>query len=720
MTSGLPYRDPTRTIDERIDDLLGRMTIEEKIGQMLQLDGRVNLEEEFKEKHPGSFLQILGEDVIRATHLARESRLGIPLLFGVDAIHGHSFWPGATIFPTQLGMACSWNETLMEEAAAITAREMRNTGPAWTFSPVLCLTHDLRWGRVGETFGEDPYLIGRFAAAMIRGYQGDDLSLPDKVVACAKHYAGYSETQGGRDASEADLSQRKLRSYFLPPFEQAARAGVCTYMTGYQSMEGLPSTANRWLLREVLKDEWGFDGFLVTDWNNVGSMVRSQKICADFREAAALAIECGNDLIMATPEFYHGALDALDAGLVSEELVDDAVRRILRIKFRLGLFEDDRMPDLEAIEVGRTEDRNVALQAARESIVLLKNDKLLPLNESKLKKIAVLGPNTDDTIAQLGDWSAGTGQANAEKVKCHPRETVVTLLDGLRERFAGELVYERGCGILEPELDKIPAAVKAAEDADVAVVVVGDCRQLWGEWQSTATLELQGGQIELLDAIAETRTPMIVALVHSKPAVLPQSALEAAAIVELFSPGMLGGQAFAEILMGDVNPSGRLTISVPYHVGQQPVFYSQVRGQHGNQYADMTQQPAFAFGEGLSYTSFEYGELTLEEEVLQQDDSLRATVAVTNTGDCAGVEVVQAYVSDLVTSATWVDKELKAFERVSIPAGETKVVRIAIPINQCSLVNARGERVVEPGEFELLVGKSSRDPEMRRATFRVE
>lgn len=684
-----PYQDASLPVERRVEDLLGRMTLEEKVGQMCQLDGRVNLEQEFQEKHPGSLLQILGEDCKKAIELARGSRLGIPLLLGVDAIHGHSFWPGATIFPTQLGISSSWNAELIEEMGCVTAREMRNTGVAWTFSPVLCIARDLRWGRVGETFGEDPLLIGDFATALIRGLQGRDMSDPDKVLACAKHFAGYSETQGGRDASEADISMRKLRSYFLPPFERAARAGVGSFMTGYQSMEGVPMTANRTLLRKVLKEEWGFDGLLVTDWNTVGTLVTGQKIVPDFKHAAKVAVEAGNDLIMSTPQFYQGCLDAVREGMLEETLIDEAVRRILSVKFRLGLFEDDRYPDPAAADrvAGAPEHRAVALTAARESLILLKNNGLLPLCNARQMRICLVGPNADNPLNQCGDWSLGTGQANVPKQ--HPRSCTVTPKDALAEKFT--LVDNPG-------------------EADLIVAVVGDSPEFWGEFKSTATLELQNGQNQLLAEVADTNKPFVVVVIASKPVLLPAAIREkAAAIILQFSPGMLGGQALAEALCGELNPSGRLTVSIPYHVGQQPIYYMQPRGQHGDRYADLTQEPLYPFGYGLGYSGFEYESAAIDRTVYGPEDFIKVRVVVRNTGTYDGVEVVQAYVSDEVTSATWVDQELKGYERVSIPAGEARTVELVIPASSCSIVNAAGERVVEPGEFELRIGKSSRN-----------
>jgi beta-glucosidase len=713
------YRNPSLSIEERVADLLGRMTLEEKVGQLIMWNGQLDLSF-IKTRHPGSILHIWGEKLAHAMDLAAQTRLGIPLLVGEDAIHGHSFWKGATIFPTQLALACSWNPSLLEQMARVTAEEVVPTGIHWTFSPVLCLTRDLRWGRTGETFGEDPYLIGELAAAMIRGYQGQGLDDPNGILASAKHYAGYSETQGGRDASEADLSRRKLRSYFLPPFERAAQAGAMTFMTGYQSIEGVPSTCNHWLLTEVLKDEWGFKGVVVTDWNNVGRLILEQKVCANFTEAAIVAVRAGNDIMMTTPGFYEGALEAVQTGSLAESEIDAPCARLLALKFRMGLFENPRRPNLEqaAITIGSAEHRAVNLESARQSLVLLQNNGLLPLDTTKLKSIAVIGPNADDDLSQLGDWSLGSPQHPPEAGK-HPREKTTTVLDGIRSLapVGLEVRYERGCSIIDEDLSGIPTAVAAAQAADVVVAVVGDHLNFIGETQSTATLELQGGQIALLDALEKTGKPMILVLVNSKPLVLPASAKRAAAIVELFNPGMEGGQALAEALFGLLNPSGKLTISFPVHVGQQPIFYSQVRGQHGNRYADLTQEPLFAFGHGLSYTQYAYSNLRLASTTLGSGQTALVSVDVENIGQRAGVEIVQVYVSDMVTSATWVNKALKGFARVELAPGEKKTVPVELPWNSFQIVNAQGDTVVEPGEFEIMVGPSSRNQDLLKATL---
>jgi len=717
------YRNPSLTVEERVADLLGRMALEEKVGQLMLLDARSDDLSFINTRQPGSILHILGAKISRAMDLAAQNRLGIPLLVGEDGIHGHSFWKGSTIFPTQLALAASWNPELLERVGRVTAEEMAPTGIHWTFSPVFCLARDLRWGRIGETFGEDPYLIGELGAALIRGYQGHGLDDPTSVLATAKHYAGYSETQGGRDASEADLSPRKLRSYFLPPFERAARAGAMTFMTGYQSIEGVPSTANRWLLVDILKNEWGFRGVVVTDWDNVGRLVREQKVCATYADAAIMALRAGNDIMMTTPQFYEAAIEAVRTGRLAESEIDAPCARLLALKFRMGLFENPRRPDLDraAAEVTRPDHRSVNLAAARQSLVLLQNNGLLPLDPAKVKSIAVVGPNADDDLQQLGDWSLGSPQHLPEAGK-QPREKTITVLDGIRTLApdGSSIHYERGCSIIDDDLSGIPAAVAAAQAADVVVAVVGDHLRFIGETHSTATLELQGGQIALLDALEKTGKPLIVVLVNSKPLVLPPSARRAAVILEGFNSGMEGGRAVGEVLFGQLNPSGKLTISIPIHVGQQPVFYSQVRGQHGDRYADLTQEPLFPFGHGLSFTQYRYSNLQLAALTLARGQAAAISVDVENTGQRAGDEIVQVYVSDVVTSATWVNKVLKGFDRVHLAPGEKNTVRFELPWEAFQIVDAEGHSVVEPGEFEILVGSSSRDRDLLKATLRAE
>jgi beta-glucosidase len=674
----------------------------------LQLDGQKIYLKQIAECAVGSLLHINGADADAAIEASLRTRLGIPVLLADDGIHGHSFWAGATIFPTQLALATSWNPELLESVARVTAREMRATGLKWTFSPVLCIARDLRWGRVDETFGEDPFLIGELGCAMIRGYQGRGLDDPDAVLATAKHYAGYSETLGGRDASEADLSRRKLKSWFMPPFERAAREGCLAFMTGYQSIDGVPSTANRWLLRDVLRDEWQWDGVLVTDWYNVGHLVKDQKVCADFREAAMVAIRAGNDLMMAVPEFYDGCLEAVRSGLLDETELDVVVARVLSLKFRMGLFENPGKGDPSGLPliINCIEHRTLNLRAARESLVLLRNEAvggrpLLPLDPAKPRKLAVVGPNADSPLSQLGDWSLGSGQMTGPSGVAHPRECIVTVLDGIGR------ILPAGWSLVEPA------------EADLIVMVLGDDLEHTGEGKSTATLELQNGQVELAARMAALGKPLVTVLINSKPLVLPKAVLEGAAILEAFNPGMQGGTAIAEALFGHLNPGGKLTISFPRHVGQLPVYYNQVRGQHGTRYADLDQDPVFAFGFGLSYTSFQLSAPVLESPSLPMDGCLVVTAELTNTGHRHGVEVIQLYIEDLVTSATWARRELKGFQRVALAAGARQAIRFELPVSELTIVDPEGRRVVEPGRFRVLIGNSSRDGDLQAREFQV-
>ncbi|MGW1812190.1 exo-beta-d-1,3/1,6-glucosidase [Streptomyces sp. NPDC002125] len=762
MAPSLPYLDPELSVAERVGDLLGRMTLAEKTGQMLQLNAKDGVRHLIEDLHAGSILHASPERVLEAAALTERTRLRIPLLVAEDCIHGHSFWEGATIYPTQLGLAASWDPELVERVARATAVEVASTGVHWTFSPVLCITRDLRWGRVSETFGEDPFLIGELASAMVRGYQGEGLDDPTAVLACAKHFAGYSETQGGRDASEADISRRKLRSWFLPPFERVAREGCRTFMLGYQSMDGVPVTVNDWLLNEVLRGEWGYTGTLVTDWDNVGRMVWEQKIYADHTQAAAAAVRAGNDMVMTTPQFFEGAQAAVASGTLEEAEIDAAVRRVLTLKFELGLFENPRHPDAarQAAVIGSAAHTALNLEAARRSLVLLTNDGTLPLAGSLVagvdgravaapgsapRTVAVVGPNADDAQTQLGDWAGSSGQADWLP-DGHPRAMIRTVLDGFREHVPDgwSVTHARGAEILsvgpdpegayfpdgqprpevvvpaEPSEALIAEAVAAAEAADFVVAVVGDRIELVGEGRSTATLELVGGQVALLDALAATGKPLVVVVISSKPLVLPPSAHGAAAIVHAFNPGMQGGRAVAELLLGLVEPSGRLPVSFARHAGQQPTYYNQIRGQHGSRYADLTQRPAFVFGEGLSYTTVEYSGLEVLTASVGESDTLRAHVTLRNTGTRPALETVQMYVSDTVTSVTWAEKELKGYRQITLAPGEAREVLLELPVADCTLVDVAGRRVVEPGAFELLVGPSSADDALLRAGFTVK
>ncbi len=741
------YLDPSADTSARVADLVSRMTLPEKVGQMMQLPGTGvgGVETAIGDFHIGSMLHMSPENLVIAGELAQNTRLRIPILIGEDCIHGHSFFQGATIFPTQLGMAASFDPSLLERVARVTAVEVATTGIHWTFSPVLCIARDLRWGRVSETFGEDPHLIGELAAAMIRGYQGDGLKDPTAILATAKHFVGYSETQGGRDASEADISRRKLSSWFLPPFEKAAREGCATFMLGYQAIDGVPITIDTWLLGDVLRKQWGYKGMLITDWDNVGNLVREQRLFPDYAHAAAAAVKAGNDMIMTTPKFFDGALQAVAQGLLDEQLIDQAVGRILTLKFDLGLFENPRLPDLDGQKsvIAQPAHTELNLEATRRSLVLLRNDGLLPLPQT-VRKIAVVGPNADDPDTQLGDWAGNSGQAHWLKTG-HPREEITTVLDGMRTLAPEgcQVAYARGADIIttgpdpiggffpdgqprphiampvDPDPAMIAAAVEAARGADAVVAVLGDRIELVGEGRSTATLDLLGGQVALLDALVATGTPVILVVLASKPHVLPPSADRAAAVVWAANPGLLGGTAIAELIFGEIEPSGRLPISWPRHVGQQPTYYNQIDAQHGHRYADLTQEPAWVFGEGLGYSTVEYSDLEILTPSLTASETVRARVTVANTGNRAAIETVQVYVRDVNTSVTWADRELKSFAHVTVAAGTSTVVELAVPTAACSIVTSTGERAVEPGAFELLVGPSSRLADLLVASFDI-
>ena len=771
--SNADYLNPALPIAQRVSDLLGRMTLEEKVGQMMQLDARTGeLDELIVKRHVGSILHTSPDNLVRAAQIVRnETRLGIPLLVGDDCIHGYSFWPGATIFPSQLGMACSWDARKVEEAARITAEEVACTGVHWTFSPVLCIGRDTRWGRIDETFGEDPVLIGELASAMVKGYQkhaqAGDAFDEDAILACAKHFAGYSYTQGGRDASEADLTKRALESWFLPPFERVAKEGCATFMLGYEAIDGTPVTFNKWLLDGKLRGEWDYHGTLVTDWDNVGRSVWEQHIKPDYETASADAVKAGNDLIMTTPGFYEGAIDAVNSGMLDESLIDDAVARLLTLKFQLGLFENPRLPDRERISatIGTDAHMQANLELARESVVLLRNNGVLPLSITGAempRRIAVVGPLADDAQNQLGDWAGNSGQVPWMS-EGQPLEMVTTVLDGVRELAPEgcDVVVARGTNVVElvpdPEGELFPdgqprpdIAVAApldealldeaevvARSADAVIAVVGDVVQLTGETCSTATLELLGGQNQLLERMVsvarETHKPLVVVLISSKPQVLPpcvigtngvivdESATEGlGAFLWAANPGMQGGRAIAEIIFGMTEPSGRLPITFPRHAGQLPVFYNEIRGQHGDRYADLTQDPAFAFGEGLSYTTFAYGEPRITNgSEFTAHDVVHVEIDLTNTGARAGTEIVQLYISDIVTSYTWADKELKDFRRITLEPGETARVAFDLPVSACTIVNGDAERIVEPGEFKVLIGHSSRYSDLHTTIFNV-
>ncbi len=722
----LPYQNPEMTPVQRTNDLLSRMTLDEKVGQMIQVAANVTERKEIDEwivkKGAGSILHVMGKESQEMQKLAMKTRLGIPLLFGIDAIHGHALHNGATVFPSQLAMSCSWNPQLVEKAGRITAREVAADGLHWAFSPVLCVGRDLRWGRIDETFGEDPYLIGILASAIIRGYQGDSLKNDDSILACAKHYLAYGESTGGRDAQNTPITIRKARTFFLPPFKRAVEAGCATFMTAYLPIDGTPMTASARYLKDILKEEYGFSGFVVTDWNNTGNLVETQFVAGGMEEAAKIAVQAGNDMIMHTPEFYHAAISLVKKGDLPESLIDEAVGRILKMKFAMGLFDERRWMDLDSKKYvfACKEHVDANMQLTRESIVLLENKEgILPLDEN-IQKIAVIGPNANDIQTQFGDWTFFSHPlSNPEAI---PEMPVVTVLEGIKEEGKSrnvEVIYHKGCDIMDAADQDIDGAVLCARNADAVVAVVGDCLRQNGEAKDRAVLDLSGAQTALLKALKKCGKPLVVVLINGKPLSVPWLKGNADAVIEAFNPGMMGGKAVAEILFGKYNPCGKLSISFPYHTGQLPVYYNQIPGWHGGKYMDLPDEPLYPFGYGLSYTTYEYSNLKLSKTVCGATESITVMADVENTGIWDGYEIVQVYVRDDVSSVITPVKQLKGFTKVFVKAGERVTVKIPLDISQLYVVMEDGTEQVEHGTFTVMVGSDSRDKSLMKAKLEV-
>ncbi len=693
--------------------LLAQMTVEEKIAQMTQISYAGCTREEalmWARRGAGSFLHVLGDDAREIQQAALHTRLGIPVLFGIDAVHGHCLNRNAAIFPSQLSMACSFNPELPRKVGRATAEEVAEDGLHWTFAPVLCLARDPRWGRVDETFGEDTYLAGEMGAAMIQGFQGDHLDDPESILACAKHYIAYGEAVGARDACDTEVTMRKVREVFLPPFKKAVDAGCATMMTAYGSLDGTPLTIHEEAMKHVLRNELGFDGFVVTDWDNVRSLVTKQHVCENLEDASCKAVNAGNDMIMRTSEFYDAAVAACKDGRLPIEQVDAAVMHILTTKALLGLLDHPEKPCRKG-RIGCEEHRQLALEAAREGLVLVRNNGMLPLHQPK--KIAVIGPNADDIRAQYGDWTYFTHPENNPDAT-EPQRPYVTVLEGIRKVFHdAEIVHHQGCSVRTDDASMLASAVETARGSDAIVLVLGDTIQLAGETHDRADLSLSGKQDELFRMLRELNIPLTVVLVTSKPLCIPEEAAQADALVVAFNGGMMGGQAVAELLAGEISPVGRLPISFPVHTGQIPVYYNSLPGWHGGKYVDQPQEPLFAFGEGLGYTTFAYRDAAFDK------DSLTLSVTVTNTGSASGTETVQVYLRDVVSSVMTPVKKLVAFTKVTLDPGESSNVTLQLTRDSFSLINREGEQVVEPGEFLLMAGHSSKDQDLLTISVRM-
>ena len=707
--------DPS--VEARVESLLSRMTLAEKIGQMNQVSAGGDVSDYAEALRKGQIGSVLNEvDPVKINEMQRisieESRLGIPLLVARDVIHGFH-----TVFPIPLGLAATFDPSVVEEGARVAAVEASSQGVRWTFSPMLDIARDPRWGRIAEGSGEDPYLDARMAEAMVYGYQGR-VADSTSVAACIKHFVGYGAAEGGRDYNSTFLTERQLRNIYLPPFEAAVKAGAQTLMTSFNDNDGVPSTGNSFILKDILRGEWSFDGLVVTDWNSMGEMV-SHGFGADRKDVAGKAIAAGVDMDMMTFGFISHLEDLVRSGVVKRKAIDDAVRNILRIKVLLGLFEHPYV-DVEASRLVQyaPEHLEAARRTVEESVILLKNDGILPLNAGSVRRILVTGPLADAPHDQLGTWTF-------DGEKSH----TVTPLAALRERFPGAVDYVPGLTYSRQERERFDDVAAAARRADVILAFMGEEAILSGEAHCLSDLNLIGSQSALLEALRSTGKPVVVTVMAGRPLTIERDLPNCNALFYAFHPGTMGGPALSNLIFGDAIPSGKTPITFLRTVGQVPMYYNHnmtgrpYRGEKlmpyieleagqtslGNTsyYLDTGASPLFPFGYGLSYTSFEYSDIRLSRDTYGTGDSIEVSFTLSNTGRYAGTEVVQVYVRDLVGSVTRPVKELKHFERVSLEPGEKRSLTVSIPVSELAFYGLDGKKKVEPGEFLLWVAGDS-------------
>jgi len=751
----LPYKNSRLTTEQRVNDLLGRMTVEEKVGQLSKLLGwemyekkgkhvgvSDKLKKAVKEQHIGLLWATLRADpwtqktllnglnpieAARATnaiqrYMLDSTRLGIPLLLSEEAPHGHMAI-GATVFPTAIGQASTWNPTLIQRMASTIALETYAVGGKNGYGPVLDLARDPRWSRTEETYGEDPYLTGKMGTAMIRGFQGEKLGQQDKIIGTLKHFVAYAAPDGGHNGESVSFGERSLRHYFLPPFEKAVKSGAGSVMTAYNSIDGIPCSANPWLLKDVLRKDWGFTGFVVSDLLSISGLNGGHATAATAEEAASQSIHAGLDVDLSGSGYGPNLLKAVQQGQVEPAVLDTAVARVLRMKFNLGLFDRPYVDEKLVVQkVATAQNKSVARQVARESIILLKNEQnTLPLSKS-LKRIAVIGPNADNAYNQLGDYTAP--QADGK---------VQTVLTGIRAAVGKEtqVDYVKGCAIRDTTKSDIAAAVAAAQQADAVVLILGgsSARDFKTSYQATGaanvdpntvsdmesgegfdrvSLDMMGDQLKLMKAIQATGKPVVLVTIMGRPLNLNWAAEHIPAIVNAWYPGQEGGLAIADVLFGDYNPAGRLPISVPRSVGQLPVHYNHTKPKH-HDYVEMSAKPLYAFGYGLSYSKFEYSNLQVGMTEGADDFVCTVSFDVENKGSVTGDEVAQLYVVDEVSSVVTPIMQLKQFERKAIAEGKKEKYTFHLSKEDLKLWNAIHAWKTEKGKFRLLVGTSSDD-----------
>lgn len=697
--------------DLRVNTLLSAMTLEEKVGQLNLFDvDQSDLDSAIAAGKVGAVLNALGAaQTNKLQRLAIErSRLHIPLLFGYDVIHGYR-----TIFPIPLGLASTWDPGAVESMARISAREASASGVRWTFSPMVDIARDARWGRIAEGSGEDPVLGSAIAAAYVRGYQGTDLAAPTSIAACAKHYVGYGAAEGGRDYNSVDMSEGRLREVYFPPFKASAEAGAVTFMSSFNSLNGVPATANHFTLRHVLKGEWAFHGFVVSDWNAISELV-PHGVTADTKDAAREALMAGVDMDMSSGAYLDHVVELVRSGAIPMSIVDDAVRRILLVKFQLGLFEHPYVNEQhESAALLTAENRAAAREIAQKSIVLLRNEGgILPLAKSA-GRIAVIGPLADSKADMLGSWF-GKGKA-AE---------AVSVLDGVRARMGAATLYSKGVDVASDSTDGIAPAVEIARQAEVILLVLGESSDMSGEAASRSSLDLPGQQEKLLEAVAATGKPIVLVLMSGRPLAISWAAEHVAAILEAWFPGVEGGNAVADVVFGDVNPSGRLPLSFPRAVGQVPIYYSHlntgrppgVDPRYHTGYLDLPSSPLYPFGYGLSYSKVLYGNLHADTQ-LGTRGKMQVSIEITNTGTRAGEEVVQLYVREPVSPIARPMIELKQFERVVLKPGETREVKFTVTRTQLAALRPDMRFAANPGTYSVAVGPNS--AQLVKARFEI-
>ena len=698
---GALYKDAKAPIEKRVDDLLSRMTLEEKVMQLNQYtlgrNNNVNNVGEEVKKVPaeiGSLIYFETNPELRNNMQKKameESRLGIPIIFGYDAIHGFR-----TVYPISLAQACSWNPDLVEQACAVSAQEARMSGVDWTFSPMIDVARDPRWGRVAEGYGEDPYANGVFGAASVRGYQGDNMSAENRVAACLKHYVGYGASEAGRDYVYTEISRQTLWDTYLLPYEMGVKAGAATLMSSFNDISGVPGSANPYTMTEILKNRWRHDGFIVSDWGAI-EQLKNQGLAATKKEAARHAFTAGLEMDMMSHAYDRHLQELVEEGKVSMAQVDEAVRRVLLLKFRLGLFERPYTPvTTEKERFLRPQSMDIAARLAAESMVLLKNENnVLPLTDKK--KIAVIGPMAKNGWDLLGSWRG------------HGKDTDVAMLyDGLAAEFAGkaELRYALGCNTQGDDREGFAKALEAARWSDVVVLCLGEMMTWSGENASRSSIALPQMQEELAKELKKAGKPVVLVLVNGRPLELNRLEPVSDAILEIWQPGVNGALPMAGILSGRINPSGKLAMTFPYSTGQIPIYYNRRKSGRGHQgfYKDITSDPLYPFGHGLSYTEFKYGTVTPSATKVKRGEKLSAEVTVTNIGARDGAETVHWFISDPYCSITRPVKELKHFEKQLIKVGETKTFRFDIDLERdFGFVNEDGKRFLEAGEYHILV-----------------